>query len=600
MIEILETEDQLRFNRAIAILRLLDTDLKKISTIPIHEKFAAAIAFVYGDIERAAVSLSHIYDTADPLELEVLLRKLLPVIPQSTATQLRCHFDKLPARTTSTPSSIRIPSSLMPDLLRISQEEWSALRKDKSFRKLLPTHAPRQLYTIGELKKISDAVKATNQLICGWRTSKKTISEGCYYEYREAFRKIAVCQKHFRYLLKRNALGEKLVFNSKVYFEKYSVDEFMAAHIKLRKLRSHLKVSSAKIHLVLRKLSIQYPLFSEWYGPPFFIDLKDVPAIEASIQDLPTLKCSLREFQSRRICPTDSTPVIPISQAASLLHVHPRSIIYYRDLGLLAHHQGDLNVLSRDDVLKFRQRFASPSDLENELYISSKRITRVLQSLGIFPIAGPNVSGTVSQIFDRSKFPNDFAHRVNPYHDDFGLYWLQKKILTVGEVAKSLQITQQDVTQLIRLEIKPKRAPCYQHYSGVSVKELSILANLLKRLTPLSEFLSARGMTHYSFVRRFITPQYVKIVKIGNIEHLTHHNLQKLDLLLNEYCSVGEADKIMNAPKNTAGRMLSKNKIRPHFLPNYNYGQPLLRIDDIGELAKKRQTQVKLSRFPYP
>ncbi|UST72307.1 hypothetical protein NF675_14930 [Pseudomonas siliginis] len=587
LIEILETQDQLRFDRAIAILRRLDTDLKKISTTPIHEKFAAAIAIAFDDIERAAISLSHIYNIADPLELEVLLKKLLPVTSHSVATQLRYYFDKLPARTATTPSSIRIPSSLMPDLLRISQEEWSALRRDKRFRKLLPTHAARQPYTMEELKKLSDSVNATNQLSYRQRTVEKAISEGCYYEYREAFEKITVCQKHFAYLVKHNALGEKLVFNSKVYFAKKSVDEFMTSHIQLRKLRVHLKASAAKIHLVLRKLSIQYPLFSEWYGPPFFINLEDVPAIEASIQDLPTLKWALGEFQSRRVCP-DSTPVIPISQVASVLHVHPRSVMYYRDLGLLAHHQGDLNVISREDVLKFRQRFASPSDLERELYITSKRVTRVLQNIGIFPVAGPNVSGTASQIFDRSKFPNDFAHRVNPYRDDFGLYWMQKKILTVEVVAKSLQITQQDVMQLIRFEIKPKRAPCYQYYSGVSVRELSIIANLIKIMTPLSDFLLAREMTHCFFVRRFITPQYVKIFKMSNIEYLTHHDLQKLDLLLNEYCSVGEADKILNAPKHTAGRMLSKNKIQPHFLPYYNYDQPLLRIDEIRELARKR------------
>ncbi|WP_248764625.1 TniQ family protein [Pseudomonas protegens] len=592
LIEILEAEDQLRFDRVTAILRHLDTDLKTISTTSIQEKFAAAIALVFDDVERATLSLSHVYNIADPLEMEVLLRKLQPVIPLSTATELRCHFDKLPARTTSIPSSIRIPSSLMSDLLRISQEEWSVLRKDKSFKKLLPTHAGRQPYTIEELSKIAEMIKISNRVIGGRRSVEMAINEGNYYDYQEAFAKISVCARHFAYLLKHNAFGKKQIFNSKVYVPKYTIDEFVNTHIQLRKLGSRLKTSAATIHLALRKLSIQYPIFSEWYGPPFFINLEDVPAIETAIQDLPTLKYSLGRFQSRRVCPTSSTPVVPLSQAASFLHVHPRTIVYYRDLGLLAHHKHDLNVIAHEDVLKFHQRFASPSDLGKELNISSKMVTRVLQSLGISPIAGPNVTGTVSQIFDRSKLPPDLAHHVNPYHDDFGLYWLQKKILTVEEAAKSLRITKHDVTQLTRLEIKPKRAPCYQHYSGVSTKELSTLANILKRLTPLSDFLLIRGMTHFSFVRRFTTPQYVKIVKIGNIEYLTQPNLQKLDLLLDEYCSLGEADKILNAPKHTAGKMLSRNKIQPHYLPNYNYKQPLLRIDDIRELAKKRKNWV--------
>ncbi len=592
LVEILEAEDQLRLDRVTTILRHLDTDLKTISTNLIQEKFAATIALVFDDVERAALSLSHVYNIADPLEMEVLLRKLQPVIPQPTATQLRSYLDKLPTRTISTPSSIRIPSSLMPDLLRISEEEWSVLRKGKSFRKLLPNHVSRQPYTIEELLNIAEIIKTSNRVISEWRRVEMAINEGNYYNYQEAFAKISVCARHFAYLLKHNAFGKKQILNSKVYLPKQTIDEFMSTHIQLRKLGSRLKVSATTIHLALRKLSIQYPIFSEWYGPPFFINLEDVPAIEKAIQDLPPLKYSLGNFQSRRLCPTGSTPVVSLSQAASFLHVHPQTIIYYRNLGLLAHHKDDLNLIAHDDVLRFHQKFASPSDLGKELNISSKMVTRILQNLGIFPIAGPNVTGTMSQIFDRSKLPPDLVHRVNPYHDDFGLYWLQKKILTVEESAKNLGITKHDVTQLIRLEIKPKRAPCYQHYSGVSIKELSMLENTLKLLTPLSDFLLIRGMTHFAFTLRFTTPQYVKIVKIGSTEYLTAPNLQKLDLLLDEYCSLGEADKILNAPKNTASKMLSKNKIQPHFLPNYNYKRPLLRIDDIKELAKKRQNQV--------
>ena len=219
-------------------------------------------------------------------------------------------------------------------------------------------------------------------------------------------------------------------------------------------------------------------------------------------------------------------------------------------------------------------------------------VTRVLQNLGISPMAGPSITGTGSQIFDRSKLPPDLAHRVNPYHDDFGIYWLQRKILTAEEAAKNLGITKYDTTQLICLEIKPKRAPCYQHYTGVSIKEFSTLESLLKTLTPLSDFLSFREMTHFSFVRRFATPKYIKIVRVGNTEYLTPSDLQKLNALLAEYCSFGEADKILKAPKNTAGKMLSNNKIQPHFLPNYDYKQPLLRIDDVRELSKKRHNRL--------
>ncbi|MCG4454966.1 hypothetical protein LJY18_16945 [Pseudomonas sp. MMS21-TM103] len=592
LMEILEAEDQLRFDRVISILRHLDTDLKEISTTPIHEKFAAAIALVFDDVERAALSLSHLYNITDPLEIEVLLRKLQPVIPLSIAAQLRCHFDKFPARTLSTPSSIRIPSSLMPNLLHIGQEEWSMLRKDKRFRKLFPTHTGGQPYTTEELSQIAEVIKASNRPIGRRQSVEMAIREGVYYEYQEAFTKLSVCKRHFAYLLKHNAFGKKQIFNSKTYLLKYAVDAFVDTHIQLRQLSRRLGKSTATIHLALRKFSIQYSIFSEWYGPPFFISLEDVPAIEATIRDLPSLKYSLGKFQSRKICPSSSTPTISLSKAASFLHVHLRTVIYYRDLGLLAHHKDDLNLIAHEDILKFHQRFATPTDLGKELNLSSKMVTRVLQNLGISPIAGPAVTGTGSQIFDRSKLPSDLAHHVNPYHDDFGIYWLQKKILPVEEVAKSLGITKHDTTQLIRLEIKPKRAPCYQHYWGVSIKELSTLETLLKSLTPLSDFLSIREMTHASFVRRFATPKYVQIVRIGNTEYLNPPDLQKLNLLLAEYCSLGEADKILNAPKNASGKLLSKNKIRPHFLPNYYYKQPLLRIDDVKEIAKKRHNLV--------
>jgi len=591
LMELLEAEDQLRFDRVTAILRHLDTDLKKISTTPIHEKFAAAIALVFDDVERAALSLSHAYNIPAPLEIEVLLRKLQSVIPQSIATQLRCHFEKLPARPFYTPSSIRIPSALMPDLLQISQEEWRILRVDKSFTKLLPTHTGRQPYTVEDLSQIIEVIKASNRPIGRRQSVEMAIRDGIYYDRKEAFTKLSVCERHFAYLLKHNALGKKQVFNSKFYVSKRTVDEFVDTHIQLRKLCHHLKTSATTIHLALRKLSIQYPIFSEWYGPPFFINIKDVPAIEATIRDLPTLKYSLGEFQSRKVCLSSLTAVIPISQAASFLHAHPRTVIYYRDLGLLAHHKDDLNFIDHEDVLKFHQKFATPSNLGKELNISSKMVTRVLQNLGISPIAGPAITGTGSQIFDRSKLPSDLAHRVNPFNDDFGMYWLQRKILTIEEAAKNLGITKHDTTQLIRFEIKPKRAPCYQYYTGVSIKELSILGTLLKTLTPLSDFLSFREMTHASFVRRFATPKYIKIVRVGITEYLIPSDLQKLNALLAEYCSVGEADKILKAPKNTAGKMLSKNKIQAHFLPNYYYKQPLLRIDDVKELSKNRHNR---------
>ena len=585
LMELFETGDQTRFDQVISIIRHLGIDLKTVSTVPVYDVFAAAIALVFDDVEHAAISLYNIYNIPEPLETEVLLTMLQPVIPRSTLEHLHQQFSKLPARELPSTSKILIPPRVMPQLLHLSIDQWHRLKYYSNIKKLRSTRDGRGSYTVEELEQIAREIRSSNSPVDQRESLETAIRGGFYYELQEARDKLSVCERHFSYLIQQNAFGKKQVLNSKVYLTKHLVDDFTNNHIRSMILARKFKVSTSTIHVVLQKLKINYSIFANWYGPPFFVRREDVPAIEEKIRTTSKTKYGLA-CASRRVPPSPSTPVITLTKAASILHVPTQTIQYYRDIGTLSHHPESLSLISHEDVLKFHQNFATPSDLGQELNISSKVVTRVLQRLGISPVAGPSITGTTSQIFARSILPADLKHRVNPYDDDFGIYWLRNETSTIAQTAKELGLSLPDTSRLIKLFIKPKRAPCYRHYPGISPKDKAKLQALLGTLVPLTDILSAHSMSHHNFSRRFTNPKFVRKIKVGKVEYLTQDDAEKITSLLAEYCTTMEADKILGTPKGGGIKLIKRHKIRQYFLPHYNYKHPLYKINEILAITK--------------
>lgn len=587
LMKLFETSDQTRLDQVISIIRHLGIDLKTVSTVSVYDIFAAAIALVFDDVEGASLSLYKIYDIPQPLETEVLLNILQTVIPRSTIEQLHEQFSKLPARKLPAISKILIPPRVMPQLLHLSIDQWHRLKNYTNIKGLRSARGGRRSYTVEELEQIAREIRLSNSPVDQRKSLEIAIRGGFYYELQEAKDKLSVCERHFSYLIQQNALGKKQVLNSKVYLPKHLVDDFANKHIRSLTLGRRLKVSASTIHLALQKLSINYSVFANWYGPPFFIHREDLPAIEETIRTAPLTKYSLASAL-RRIAPTPSTPVITLTKAASMLHVPAQTIQYYRDIGTISHHPESLSLISYEDVLKFHQNFATPSDLGQELNISSKVVTRVLQRLGISPMAGPCITGTASQIFARSMLPADLKYRVNPYNDDFGMYWLKNEILTISQAAKELSLSLPDTSRLIKLFIKPTRAPCYQHYNGISPKDKEKLQTLLSTLVPLSNILSAHCISHHNFSRRFTNPKFVRKVKVGKVEYLTQDDSERIKSLLAEYCTTMDADKILGTPRGGAIKLIKRHKIRQHFLPHYNYKHPLYKINELLAIKKSK------------
>ncbi|WP_190727045.1 hypothetical protein [Pseudomonas bohemica] len=572
----------------ISILRQLDIDLKKISTTLTWDKFAAAIALTFNDMKQAAESLANAYDISLSLERDVLLCKLNLLFDSSTIEELKKNLETTPARAFYPPSTTRIPGRLMPKLLDITIDHWLQMRREQWIGPPCPPYKTRQPYTIAILSQLVENNKKSEKALSKQQYLEGAILEGKYYRRQEVIEKLSVSQDRYAYLVKHNALGKKEYVNSKIYFLKDNIDEFLRAHVKLSDLAQYLDISTADIRMAMRIQSIDYPLFTDWPRTPFFVETKDVPAIHKIIAGLPKLKYSLGNFRSRRT--VESGTFISIEKAATILNKHSRTVKYYRDLGLVSHHKNHISLVLREDVIKFHRRYATPTELGGELNISSKFVSRVLQRLGIFPIAGPNVTGTASLIYDRSTLPKNLAARVNPHNDKFGELWLNKDMLTIEEVAKTLSISALDTTRLVRSQIQPQRAPCYRNYFGVSTEELSKLKVFLQSLTALPVFLLARKMTYLSFQRRFTHPKYVKPIEIRGTFHLTPEDLNKLDKFLNHYCTPKEADRILGAPAYTASRMISLNKLKTYFLPNYHYKHPVLMISEVLRIATPRHT----------
>lgn len=586
LMELFESGDQARFDQVIAIIRHLGIDLKTVSTASFHDLFTAAIALVFDDVERASLALYNTCNVSNPIETEVILSMLQPVVSPSTIERLQDQLSKLPAKALTTKSTILIPPRIMPQLLHIGLEQWQILKNYTSFRKLRLARGGRHSYTVEELQRIAHDIRSLSTPVDQRESLELGIRDGLYYEIKDVVDKLSVGQLHFSYLMRHCALGKKQVQYSKTYLPKESVDEFADNHIRTSTLRRRLKVSASTIQLALQRLSISYPLFSDWYGPPFFIDLKDLSAIEKTIKSFPSIKSKLKHA-ARRVCTSPSTPFIKLAKAASILRVHVRTIRYYVDIGTLSHHPDSVGLVSHEDVLKFHQEFATPSDLGRELNISSKMVTRVMQGLGISPMAGPYITGAVSQIFDRSQLPADLKYRVNPHHDGFGMYWLRNEILTVRETAENLGLSLSDTARLMKLFIKPIRAVCYQHYQGISIQEKDKLRDLLHSLVPLSDFLLAHSITHHNFARRFTGPGFVQTVRIGGIEFLTQNGAEKIDALMREYCTTMEADRVLSTSRGGGQKIIARYDIRPHFLPNYNYKFPLYKIDDLLKIARR-------------
>lgn len=587
LLKIFQEGDQIRFDNLLSILSLLGVQRHKIRFTCDHRLLTVAAALVSDDSNRAAKALSSLINCSDEFEVKLIALKLRsatsPQMLDKLTTQLRTY-----ASTRKTPTQeITVPARFMPALLGISKKQWLMLSTSQAAENISSARHRRSPYTKSEAMQLKRLLKFNADVI-----TVNTISDDVFDEVHcsrtEAIQMLGISGADIDYLSRIGKLGQETRLRTRIFFSRATINQIKSEYIRTQIVSEKLIASMPLLRRAIRVATSKIDFIANRRGNPILIRCSDIPLLEHQLSALPPYEPSLYRADKNFTTTSATEKFISLKEAAAYLRVDVGIARLYRDLGTIACHPEKSYLVSESAVKKFYKLYATPGDLSRQLQIPLNKVAHLLEPLFIRPFSGPSVDGNPNALYMRSKLPVNLKEQLNPTHDNFGAFHQRKELISLNTAAEQLHISKSVFVKIFNLAIRPTRAKCYQFRLEVTAEEIAKTSSFLSSLTKLATFLSERNLSHFSFTRRFIRPNFVRTIKIDDQEYLTQTDTSKLNNLLDNYCNLTDASRLLHATSGTASKLLAKGKITPIFLPGYAYKYPLIKIEEIKQLYHSR------------
>ncbi|WP_247256419.1 TniQ family protein [Pseudomonas moorei] len=592
LFEILKSGDQARLENLLTLISLLGVPRNRISTVCTPLIFSAATALVFEDYQAAAASLCLMIDPSDKFEIDIILAKLLPILPKDSLSMLKQQLESSTPQKKTIYQQVTVPAKCMRSLLGVGARKWREIRSTQSCGKK-PVFSKLEALQIKEAHKTKIKLDASKKI-----TEKQKLVAMCYTQH-ETKTLLHLSNPQCRMLETLELLSPLMRMASRPLFKKDEVNRLHSEYISVRELATRLGTSKAKLRRAIRIT----PFITSWHdqsGCLFLVKTTDIAAIEQCLSRLPKLDRKLSANRNIRTFDASSMHTMFLTQAAQHLKTHPNRVIYYRDLGLIRCTDNNTLQLSVKDIEEFYTNFSTSKQLAKELEVSVKKLRELLEPLKILPISGGITNGHPWSVYDRSTLPPNLKDLINPTHDSFGRYWMRAELYTLQDAAQQLGILFSDFQNFFTATIRPARVQHYRRTRKVSPDEIEHVRLILSSNSKLSALLIKRGITHAAFSRRFIHPKFVKITKINHEEYLSSSDLSKLETLLDKYCTPDEAAIILRLSPVRIYHQMRIGLLTPIFLAGYKYKHPLLEKVEVLNLSELRSSKNHQRYSPHP
>lgn len=576
LMQIFEQQDQQKLDSLMSVISAFGVARNTVRTLD-HSVFDAAISVVFGDLQRLKRTLPDIWNSLDSVQAEIL------------STLINKEHPNVAPLVSLLPKQIRrgrvLSANRIRLLLGVSSTTWDEFMTASATENKNEYDAE----DIEKIKKKIDNFKAVKKELRQLLESE-TISSS--HSLQMIGKLLVLSRAECAVMAERNLLTPFIKIRTRPYYRKEDIKTFQKSFIGTRALAAQLDVTHIHLQTALNCCEKIGPLINR-AGNPFLIRTRDIEALTQSLKILPSKTNSLKGWKMIRQCDTSNLATCTLEQAASDLKIHRSSVIYYRDLGLIRCSSANSRVFIRDDVINLYKRFTTPSLLAKELFVPATKITRTLESHNIHAISGPLVNGHCLSVYDRRQFPANLASLINPTSDTYGICFSRNQIMSIGNAAKALELTDTDLRKIAVREIRPTRSEQFRHHESLSFDEVNSLKEKLSHLTNISDLLQKFNMPHRVFARRFASSGFVSPVRLRNQEFLTPADAWKFTNLMENYCTSKQAAKMLGVSCEHAILLIKENNISTYQAYDYDHPQPLLSRQDLEALVKVRSGSTK-------
>lgn len=592
LLRILEQGNQQDFDSLLRILFHLGLKLIKINATCDHAIFTAATALFNKDLHHAAKSLSRLTNVSDELEIEILRAKLKTIIPIETLNSLINLLDTLPPKITLGAREQTVPTRFMLPLLRISLRQWQILSASPNAQSIFSSHTKGDVYSKNEVLQLKQLIREQGQSIFVPNVTNTAAFKQVYCTRFEAASIIGISVNNIDFLAKQGLLGNIHRKGHCLYLHRSAVNEIQKYYLPLREVCEQAQEDAEAVRLAIRTANPKISFLRSPRSNPMLILKKDISRVYDQLLLLPRLTYAVTEKSKRMRYVTANEKLIHITKASEYLGVFPTTLRFYRNLGVIGCDPKNLVMVSKKDVKIFNSRYVTSSSLAKELEIPRTKVSHLLEPRGIYPLSGRTVNGNPNVLWPRSRIPANLKNLLNPTGSTFGAYHLNGGLISFAVAAEKTGLSKADFIKIFNKRIKHTRPDYYRCRLEVTPDEVNQISSFISSLSPLSELLAARNLSHGLFTRRFVSPGYVSIITTGGADYLTSADMHKIVSLLDKYCNAADAGKILHIQKNTVSQLFIQGRLTPIFLPGYAYSFPLIEIDEVYRLSILRTQEL--------
>lgn len=266
---------------------------------------------------------------------------------------------------------------------------------------------------------------------------------------------------------------------------------------------------------------------------------------------------------------------LDIEQAALYLDVYPevvRSAVraHFMASNTKTGKSGKL-LLCKEEVSTFHQKYIFVGPLAKSLGSPNTTLTARLMSVGIKPISGPTIDGSLVAIYQRStldmsKIAQALAAETYSHKAGRKLHALQPSDnhISSTDTAKILGMEVQRLKYLERVGLLREETPSQflsenrRYFTKNSVFSTQTILNNSITIEDASNKL---GVSIGPLTRRFIKSGFIKPLLLGRRTLITCDDVEIMRENLTHYCSCDQLDKYLRAPTGHTANLISTGRI---------------------------------------
>jgi|GEM_PF-5092439 len=401
------------------------------------------------------------------------------------------------------------------------------------------------------------------------------------------------------------------------------INELFEKRVLQRRLGKRKKDSRVTIGDVEQLLeSLQCPMsLSEGYAwrPPnqsladLINDIRQGHAISAGY-DLDKGLNYLR-IRQRHVIESASSGELPIGEASLGLNVHPevvRSLIKKGWLSAISQVNAGHRrlIILKEETERFNAEYVTAGAIARSMRLNTTNMAEKLEHLGISPVAGPRIDGTLVYLFRRSDLIGVDLLSLKSLHGygtrtgrrPMASAAPQESGVSLADAATRLKISIQQTATLLQNGILEEKITLSRE---VRITEESLTQILGVVFSPqfmsISEAASLVGYTEHQFRVYFVETEVVKIVDL-HVWQVVHESDLIIPIWMKEsFLSAAEAGAIFGTHRSFLPNLEHTKKIIPHkigtkrIIKFYNRKRLLQLAEELGLSINLSSTALKKS-----